>query len=146
MMKSARTVSVFSIVSAFAVISACDDPEGLVAECVDPGDSIPASGWVCGEDKVVDGTSAEGAGVHTIYAQLESGSCDDTELYVSDSGPFSLGAHEISVRSEPDDGASFVLCTSALTVVDTIAPAVQPKTVEIWPPNHKFHTIGIDDC
>ena len=138
---------VFGIVSACALLFACDDPEGIVVECVDPGDSAPTGGWVCGEDKVIECSSTSGTAVNaTLYAQLEEGSCDDAMLTASDTGPFGLGLHVISVNAELDESASLLPCTANLTIVDTTAPSVTPKTMELWPPNHSFHTITIEDC
>lgn len=149
MMKPLSLIRIFCVVSSCVscvlLSAACDDPDVFVV-CVDPGDSVPAGGWVCGEEKVVECTSPDGAEVDTIYAQLESGSCDETELSASESGPFALGAHEIVVTATPDEGERAELCTSTLTIVDTTAPRVTPRTSELWPPNHKFHTISIDDC
>lgn len=121
--------------------------QALVAECVDPGAVVPPGGWICGEDNIVECNTWNGATVDTIYAQLVDGACASTTLSVSDPGPFELGTHVITVsaaaqvvvESEP-------LCTSTLTVIDTTAPVVTPKTTELWPPNHKFHTVTIDDC
>jgi hypothetical protein len=146
MLKPSSLVRIFGIVSSCALFFACDDPEGLVVECVDPAGSVPAGGWVCGEEKIVECTSPDGAEVDIIYTQLEAGSCDATELTVSDSGPFALGEHEISVTATPDGGDEALLCTSTLTVVDTTPPKVRSKTSELWPPNHKFHTIAIGEC
>ncbi|MGK4007619.1 hypothetical protein WMF31_33670 [Sorangium sp. So ce1036] len=119
-----------------------------MAECVDPGDALPPGEWVCGEDEVVECTMAHGAYVETIYAQLTAGTCADTTVTVSAPGPFALGEHEIVVTAEAEGSveASASLCTSKLVVVDTTPPEATDRRPELWPPNHKFHTITVDDC
>jgi hypothetical protein len=101
---------------------------------------------VCGEDTIVECGGPKGTVVHTIYAQLETGTCADATLTVSQGGPFPLGPHSIEVTIETDEAEGVILCTSGLTIVDTTPPVVEPKTTELWPPNHKFHTVTIADC
>ncbi|KYF85162.1 hypothetical protein BE18_28875 [Sorangium cellulosum] len=118
--------------------------QALVAECVDPGGAIPEGEWVCGDERVVECTTHRGAYVETIYAQLSEGTCADTSVAVSAEGPFALGTHEIAVTAEAEVAVS--LCASELVVVDTVAPVLSDRRPELWPPNHKFHTISVDDC
>jgi hypothetical protein len=146
MIKTLSLVRILAALSAGALLFACEDPDVLVVECVDPGDPLPAGGWVCGEDTAVECAGPNGAVVHTIYAQLETGTCSDASLTVSAEGPFPLGPHSISVTLSTGDIEGQLLCTSGLTIVDTTPPVVTPKTTELWPPNHKFHTITIEDC
>jgi hypothetical protein len=148
MMKSASLYRIFAVLAVSSLVFACDeqDPNALVVECVDPGDTVPAGEWVCGEDNTVECTSRDKTVVHTIYAQLETGSCDDAKLTVSTPGPFALGTHEITVEVTAPEEDEVVLCTSTLTIVDTTGPVMEPKTTELWPPNHKFHTVTIEDC
>ncbi|WP_437937778.1 hypothetical protein [Sorangium sp. So ce341] len=120
------------------------DAQALVAECVDPGGAIPEGEWVCGEERVVECTTHRGAYVGAIYAQLSEGTCADTSVAVSAEGPFALGAHEIVVTAEAEVAVS--LCASELVVVDTVAPVLSDRQPELWPPNHSFHTISVDDC
>src|SRR5688572_15308928 len=30
--------------------------------------------------------------------------------------------------------------------VDAAAPTLEGRTVSLWPPNHKFHDIAVEDC
>lgn len=159
MNKQATFATMVSVIllSAGAASSGCNhgDDEGvgsgaqaLTAECVDPGQPLPDGAWLCGEDTVVECNALGGAVVATIYAQASEGTCGGATLSVSDPGPYEVGTHEIVVTA---DGAPVVLadgstCTSTLTVVDTLPPVIQPKITELWPPNHKFHTITIGDC
>ncbi|MGK3988921.1 hypothetical protein WME99_38110 [Sorangium sp. So ce136] len=153
MMKKASLLGLLGVVSITAMLVGCkDEPIGgssqaLVAECVDPGATVPEGEWVCGEERVVECTTPAGAYVETIYAQLSEGTCADATVAVSATGPFALGAHEIVVTAEVEgaEGAP-PLCASELVVVDTIAPVLTDRRPELWPPNHKFHTISVDDC
>ncbi|WP_159398086.1 hypothetical protein [Sorangium cellulosum] len=142
-------------ISLSALLVGCnnDEPIGgsaqaLVVECVDPGGEIPAGEWVCGEERVVECTSARGTYVATIYAELTAGACAEATVTVSDEGPFALGSHEVVVTAEVEGGEveAASLCASELVVVDTTAPVLTDRLAELWPPNHKFHTITVDDC
>lgn len=117
----------------------------LIAECTDSTSSeLPPDAWLCPEPRSVECTSGNGTeDVDTLYVQNSSdSSCDDGELVLSDAGPFAVGVHTISVSDE--GGAR--LCSAELTVTDTAAPIVTPQTIQLWPPNHKFHSISVADC
>ncbi|XXT19689.1 hypothetical protein WME94_56665 [Sorangium sp. So ce429] len=153
MMKKASLLGLLGVVSATSLFLGCkDEPIGgssqaLVAECVDPGAAIPEGEWVCGEERLVECTTLAGAYVETIYAQLSAGTCADATVAVSATGPFALGAHEIVVTAEVEGAAGAPpLCASELVVVDTIAPVLTDRRPELWPPNHKLHTVTVDDC
>ncbi|WP_437676078.1 hypothetical protein [Sorangium sp. So ce131] len=144
-----------SAVSISALFFGCnnDEPIGgsaqaLVVECVDPGGEVPAGEWVCGEEKVVECTTPRGAYVATIYAELTEGTCAEATVTVSEEGPFALGSHEVLVTVEVEDAEAgpASLCASELVVVDTVAPELTDRLPELWPPNHSFHTITVDDC
>ncbi len=152
MMKRASLLGLFSVISVTCLSFGCnhEEPVGggsqaLVAECVDPGDAIPEGEWVCGEERVAECATHRGAYVEAIYAQLSEGTCVDVTVAVSAEGPFALGAHEISVTAEAE-GGPLSLCASELVVVDTIAPVLTDRRPELWPPNHSFHTVSVDDC
>ncbi|HEU4536835.1 MAG TPA: hypothetical protein VFS00_22085, partial [Polyangiaceae bacterium] len=84
--------------------------------------------------------------VDFIYVTPADAVCEDKEFTVSDEGPYEVGTHEITVTGEaPPDGEA-PTCTSTLVVKDTVAPTVKALTSELWPPNHKFHTIRTSDC
>ncbi|WP_437689354.1 hypothetical protein [Sorangium sp. So ce176] len=154
MIKKASLLGLLGVVSVTSLFLGCkDEPIGggsqaLVAECVDPGAAIPEGEWVCGEERTVECTAPSGAYVETIYAQLSTGTCAEATVSVSAEGPFALGAHEIVVTAEVAGGEAALasLCTSELVVVDTVAPVLTDRQPELWPPNHKFHTVTVDDC
>jgi hypothetical protein len=81
---------------------------------------------------------------HTIYVREGGGlSCDDQALSLTaDSADLAVGTHTILVanlQGEP-------VCSAELTVEDTRAPTVEAQTIALWPPNHKWHSIAVEDC
>ncbi len=118
----------------------------MVAECTgtDTSPELPADAWVCPEARTVECTSGNGtADVEKLYVEDSSDvSCDDGELVISDEGPFTVGTHTVSVA----DSNGNRLCSAELTVTDTAAPVVTPQVIQLWPPNHKFHSISVADC
>ena len=134
----------------------------LEAVCVESGDEVPPHAWVCGEERVVECTTHEGAVVETITVPLpppteegdeadatSASSCDEAALLVDDAGPFPVGEHLVVVSDAArptGDGAGTEVCASKLVVVDTAPPVVTPHVVELWPPNHKMHHFVPLDC
>jgi hypothetical protein len=121
--------------------------EALQAACVTSASQIPADGWVCGQDRTVECT-AQTTPVQTIFVVEPAPppgqtACTPTPA-VSDPGPFTVGDHVIDVRSGSSMNAP--LCESHLHVVDTTAPTTTPHATNLWPPNHKYHTITLNDC
>jgi hypothetical protein len=140
---------------AMLVVAACASTEDdaalarvqqpLRVECVDAADAAPDTGWVCPESKVVECSDPAGTDVSLIFSEPpQDEQCADVALSVAPEGPFALGSHTIEISSNLDGGA--LLCEATLTVVDTTAPSVTPKHVEMWPPNHKFQSLGANDC
>lgn len=128
----------------------------LEAVCVETPAEVPAGGWICGEERVVECTSHAGATVRHIHVVLghpsgegepETLVCGAVELTPEAEGPFPVGQHTITIiATNLDDDAAQHLCSSTLTVQDTTPPKVTPKTVELWPPNHKMHSFAPLDC
>lgn len=117
----------------------------LEARCVDDAEDLPAMSWLCPNDLTVECSNPEGTDVEAIFSEPpETQQCSDLKFSVSPSGPFAVGTHQIQISSNLDGGTS--LCEATLTVVDTLPPEVTPKHVELWPPNHKLHTISATDC
>jgi hypothetical protein len=120
--------------------------KALVAACTDGSpESVPEGAWICPEARTVECTS--GTGLVEVADKLyvddsEEAQCADKPLSVSDAGPFAPGEHEITVSD--DEGNA--LCAATLTVTDSVAPTVEAKTIQLWPPNHKFHSIAVSDC
>lgn len=117
----------------------------LRVECVDDAEAVSDTSWVCPESRTVECRDPEGTDVALILSQPPQDQlCSDVELSVDPEGPFGLGTHSIEISSNLDGGT--VLCEATLTIVDTTAPKVTPKHVELWPPNHKWHAISAADC
>jgi len=122
----------------------------LEADCRQELADLEDDDWLCGEALQVE---CEDGGADPDYIYLvPSGeppaSCDDLELALNDEGqgPFvGLGDHEVVVEASID-GAPIEDCESTLTIVDTQRPEANEETIELWPPNHKFHTISGEDC
>jgi hypothetical protein len=60
------------------------------------------------------------------------------------------GSSDVAARTQNVDTACAAAGTAppagSLTVVDGGPPVLTPKTVQLWPPNHKFHSIAVEDC
>jgi hypothetical protein len=65
-----------------------------------------------------------------------------TTLVVADPGPLTVGTHTITVN----DANGGAVCSAQLTIADTQAPTLTAHTVNLWPPNHKFHEVAVSDC
>lgn len=132
-----------------------DTTPKLAAECtVDPDEDD----WLCHEDLEV---YCEEGGVDSMLIFLEPSSeyldpadklpeeCAEIELSINREGPFDVGTHDIVVTADAldeDENPVRVICESTLTVKDEDPPEANEEPVELWPPNHKFHTISADDC
>jgi hypothetical protein len=122
---------------------------GLEAQCTD-GAVIPEA-WVCPDDLTVECEDG-GADPELIFftpPEDRPEGCEDLEFTLDDEGPFEVGMHDIVIRAEVNDGSDdpgTVLCEAKLTVEDSEAPEAVDEPIELWPPNHKFHTIEGADC
>jgi hypothetical protein len=141
---------------ALLVISGCSGTDGaggdasrLTAECTD-GAVIPEA-WICPDELVVECEDG-GADPDLIFFTPPGDPaprCDEIDYVLNDEGPFEVGTHDIVISlapEEPEGEAGDVLCETTLTVEDTEPPAATDETIELWPPNHKFHTISGSDC
>jgi len=127
----------------------------LAAECtIDPVEGD----WLCHKDWEV---YCEEGGVDPMLIFLDPSSedlvpsgvlpdeCKEIELSLNRYGPFNAGSYDIEVTADAFDEFGDpvqVICESTLTVIDEDAPVANEEPVELWPPNHKFHTISADDC
>lgn len=121
----------------------------LTAICVDPAAPPPDDGWRCDEALTVECDDPLGAQVDFIYVDQDALACEDATLQVSHAGPYRPGEYTIAVtrtEDDPDGERTVLVCESTLTVVDTEPPTVEPRIVELWPPNHKLHEITPLDC
>lgn len=122
----------------------------LEAVCAESGASMPDDVWLCGDARTVECDAQPGtASPATIYV-LTDDSCDDQHLLVEE-GPFTIGEHEIVVSERVDVAGSTEpvvseVCRSQLSVVDTTTPVAHPTHTQLWPPNHKLHTLTAQAC
>jgi hypothetical protein len=118
----------------------------LEARCTDVG--VEDEGWLCPAPLPVECEDG-GADPEAIFFQPpgQSPSCDgiDLSLDEEDEGPFALGTYDI-VIFEGEDEERVAVCSAELTVEDTQDPEANDEPIELWPPNHKFHTIYGEDC
>lgn len=115
----------------------------LKVECVPSGQSAPQGAWLCPEPQTLECDLSDAGQPHTVYvSEGETLSCQDASLRVVSDGNLTLGRHQVRVV----DAAGVAVCTSELTVEDTVAPVLEAKTIALWPPNHKLHSIAPEDC
>lgn len=124
----------------------------LEAVCAESAESVPAGAWQCPDPLTVECEGGDGtSNVDFIYlvrggADAGPNACDGVELSVSDPGPYAVGAHDIDIHASAGDAGNELLCTAGLTVTDTVPPVIEGKTIVLWPPNHKVHTVTAADC
>jgi hypothetical protein len=150
---------IIAALSIFTLAAGCtNDTVGstsapLVASC--EADLVKLTGeWVCPDPHEVE--CEDGFGdpetIYVVPVMYERDSCDGIELTLEDgkneAGPFKVQPepHEITVTAKVPDQDDEVLCESLLTVVDRLDPEPIDEAIELWPPNHKFHTISGEDC
>jgi hypothetical protein len=147
---------IFLTSCAFALATGCSGSDStagstanLTPACVE--DTTDLEGWLCPNDLTVeceDGT----ANPDLIYFEPSGDlpeSCDQIDLSLNDEGPFEVGSHDIVVTASAANGDGEpveVTCEATLTVEDTQPPEAIDQMIELWPPNHKFHTITGEDC
>jgi hypothetical protein len=83
-------------------------------------------------------------------ASVDAGSYDpDGEPWTVVESPtcdYGLGDTDVTLTITDPFGESDT-CTAAVTVYDDTAPSVTvADTINIWPPNHKYHTFTLADC
>jgi hypothetical protein len=108
----------------------------LVLEC-----SAANSGnaWQCPAAQTVD--CRDLASTRIVVRSPAGTTCSADALELSPDADLGPGTHTLSVR----DASGVSLCSTTLTV-EADPPRLEPKVVQLWPPNHKFHDISIDDC
>lgn len=125
--------------------------QNLAPVCIEDAVDLEDQSWLCPDDLTVE---CENGGADPSFIYLEpSGDlperCDEIELSLNDEGPFEVGTHDIVITAQAssvDGGTAQVVCEATLTVEDTVPPDPIDEIVELWPPNHKFHTILGEDC
>ena len=126
-------------------VAACEDgatqplsenTQNLMVECA-PSSGPPAGAWVCPAPLTV----ACGDPIPSLYVTpAANASCAGAALTATVPASTS-GTHPVAARYP--DGS--IACTASLTVTDS-KPVLEPHSISLWPPNHKLHTIEVDDC
>lgn len=115
--------------------------QGVAIVCNDPGVAPPSDAVICGLPQTLEcGTSR-----YTVAVAARAPAwCSSARLTASPTD-LSLGSNVVVVR---DESASPVdeVCRSTVTVVDRRAPEVTARTLPLWPPNHRMHTLRAADC
>jgi hypothetical protein len=128
----------------------------LAAACTPDATQLPEGAWICLADSDADNLPPldspppecgdDEAIPDNIYFE-PSGvppSCDGIVLSLDEEGPFGVDTHDIVIFEGEDEHVE--VCRAMLTVVDTLPPEAIDEPNELWPPNHKFHTISGEDC
>lgn len=144
-MRISLSLAITSALLLVGLSSGCDSSDEPVDfRSVDPvcvEDAPPAEEWTCGEVYSTTCEDAASADI-SLHVELAAGQCAGADLQSVD-GPFEPGTHEIEI----DDAASgTTVCTATLEITDDAAPEVETVGIGLWPPNHKYHEITLDDC
>lgn len=111
----------------------------LIAECA--AGSAAGSGWQCSAPASV--TCDDIDDLLPIRVQSPSGTvCDSGALRISEQRE--PGSSVRTIRVSDTSGAT--LCTTDIDVLDDVPPVLVANTIPLWPPNHKFHNIAVEDC
>ncbi len=100
----------------------------------------------------LNGSSTMTVECHTSFSDpgaTASDSCDSS-VPVSTSGSVDVetpGTYTLTYNASDDSGNQADTVTRTVTVVDTIAPTITLKNVNIsfWPPNHSYKTVTVAD-
>jgi len=112
--------------------------QNLTAECLEAGEAPPEGAWICPAPLTLECRAEAPA----LYVRGAADGCGMSALSARIPATLLPGTHPVRVTGE----SGSVACETTLTVVDTVAPRVEPQTLNIWPPNHKLHTISVADC
>lgn len=165
-MSEKNIVVIVGVLWAFASITACSN-EGvgpttapLSASCVADAAELAPDDWLCSNPAVYPVECEDGQGEPTTIffeptEELSETVCSDIRLSLQDgqnkAGPFPMRdePHDVVVTAEAygeSEPSIAVECPAQLRVEDTVPPEAVAEAIELWPPNHKFHTIVGEDC
>lgn len=133
------------VMSCGLLLAACGNTQidpmraALTVACAPTAD-IPAGAWVCPEPRAL---RCDELATTTLYIPEGNDlACEHQAITLVDDGPFTPGdTQAVSIQS--DNGN---ICAAQLTVVDETPPFLVAHTLKLWPPNHKLHTIDVNDC
>lgn len=143
--RSSKRLTVLPLSLVALLVGACDSDgdlgsqdQNLEVECLGADVATPAGAWLCPAPR----TLACGEALPPLYVRdLNNPSCSAV-AYEAVSGPLQPGTHPVRVTR----GDGSVACETTVTVTGGGAPVLTPKTIGLWPPNHKLHTIDVADC
>src|SRR4051812_16932967 len=102
----------------------------IPVECAAAASGTPSSDWVC--PKVLRVDCANPQSTPPLTVQSPSGeSCVSGDLSLSSSA---VQAGKATAVVHDASGAT--LCSTQIEVIDTEAPRLEARTVQLWPPNH----------
>jgi hypothetical protein len=121
----------------------------LAAACTLADFELPTGAWVCLADSDANDLPPVECGDGEAipeYIHFQPESCEGIELSLEDEDvvPFPVGTQDIVILEEQNGLAE--VCRATLTVEDKQKPEAIDEPIELWPPNHKFHTISGEDC
>lgn len=128
----------------------CTDSHGMSSSCsatvavVDQA----APDLTCPADQTLECNDGHGGAIAS-FAATATDNCDaaPTIACVPPSGSTFLLGTTNDMCNAMDAAGNIRRCSHNVTVVDTTPPVVVTKdVVELWPPNHKYHRIVLDDC
>lgn len=122
--------------------TAGDEPLGFRAIAPVCVEEAPADeDWTCGEVYTASCEQIANEDI-SLHVQLPEGECAGASL-LGVEGPFAPGEHTIEIEN---DATGDVVCTATLEVTDEDPPEVETLEVGLWPPNHKYRDIRLEDC
>lgn len=135
---------------ATSVTLTCTDSHGATASCSATVTVVDqtAPALTCPADQTLECNNGHGGAVATFTATATD-NCDAAPAIAcvpASGSTFALGT-TTDTCSASDAAGNASRCSHAVTVADTAPPVVVTKDVpELWPPNHKYHRIELDDC
>jgi len=148
---------VVGALSAFVLAVGCSSdttvgstPAALTPLCIETADAenLPEDEWLCTRPFPVECEDG-GADPDTIYfhpmGDLAGYDCGEVTVGLENEvdDPFPVGTYQVVVMAEANEGDDppTAICEGTLIVQDTLPPEANDEPTELWPPNHKFHTI-----
>lgn len=155
-MTPANTPRFFLALAALGLLGACGGELGASSEvsavtavCLERAAVAPAGTLFCDDARTLECASPRGAPAPTLSFRPWTGVCADWSVSTSSAAtwlPLGANAIEIQATGRVLDGTATEVCRATVTVVDRVAPAVTPRGVSLWPPNHRFHHVLPSDC
>ncbi len=113
----------------------------LTAECA--AGSAAGGSWVCTAPSSTVACE-DVADLQPIRVQAPAGAtCDNGDLRVTEEAA-QAGSSARTFTVSGESGAT--LCRTTINIVDEAPPVLESHTIGLWPPNHKFHDIAVEDC